>query len=99
MRPNKQQTTSEIINMRTYAFVGTIGLSTPLDIANRAITATDKLGGNSTSRYYLRADAKGRIYAHRITRKRTNETGLFCGYARGSDPDWLAEEIEGVANA
>lgn len=85
--------------MRTYAHVGTIGLSTPLAIAKRAIAAMDGLGGNGTSRYYLRADAKGRIYAHRVTRYRSDETGLFCGYNHKSEPDWLVEQIEGVANA
>lgn len=85
--------------MRAFVHIGTIGLSTPLQIANRAIAATDDLGGNSTSRYYLRADAKGRIYTHKVTKRKTDETGLFCGYVRSSDTDWIAEEIEGVANA
>ena len=75
--------------------VGTIGLSTPQEIAARAIHWADEASDNPGTKFTLHLDAKNKVRVMRIGQKRVMPEGWVATFTKRVDPDWLADEIRG----
>lgn len=76
-------------------YVGKLGTSHPLAIAERAIGVAEELSDSSKARFTVHIDSDDRIHATRCSGRKINPHGWIATFNRKSDPDWLAEEIEG----
>lgn len=79
-------------------FVGSIGGSSALAIAERAISFADSESRKAKARFVMHAEG-GRIHVKRLNDARyINPKGWVATFNKKSDPDWLADEIKGVCN-
>lgn len=80
-------------------FVGTIGLSSPAQLAARAISAADEMSERGArAKFLLRVDGKRRLRVSKPLDRKSDADGWVATFNKASDPDWLAEEIEGVSH-
>jgi len=78
--------------------VGTIGLSTPQQIAAKAIFYADDTSDNPGTRFALHLDARNRVRISRVAGRKVSPEGWIATFTKRADPDWLAEEIQGAGN-
>lgn len=78
--------------------VGTIGLSTPQQIAAKAIFYADDTSCNPGTKFALHIAARNRVRVSRIGGRKVPPDGWIATFTKRADPDWLAEEIEGASH-
>ena len=76
--------------------IGTLGQSSPLALAERAITAAEELAVKTVA-CALRVDENNRLWAVRVHGRPVNPHGWVATFNKKSDPDWLEEEIKEIA--
>lgn len=74
-------------------YIGKLGNSSPLAIAERAILAAEELGQNACA-CALRIDEHERLWAVRVNGRKVDPRGWIATFNKKSDPDWLEEEIK-----
>lgn len=77
--------------------MGNAAQTTPLKIAERAITLASQSSKTSKARFMLQMGADRRVWMERFSAGEVNPREWVATFTRSSDPDWLAEEIEGVS--
>ena len=77
--------------------MGSAAQTTPLKIAERAITLASQASKTSKEIFMLQMGADRRVWMERFSAGEVNPREWVATFTRSSDPDWLAEEIEGVA--
>lgn len=78
--------------------MGSAAQTMPLKIAERAITLASQASKTSKERFMLQMGADRRVWMDRFSAGEVNPREWVATFTRSSDPDWLAEEIEGVAS-
>lgn len=73
--------------------VGTIGLSTPQEIAARAIHWADEANDAPQTKFALHLGSRQKVLVTRVGHKKVMPDGWIATFTKRSDPDWLAEEI------
>lgn len=76
-------------------YVGKLGLSTAIEIAERAVNAADSMRVSSQARFALCLDDNARYHVIPWGGRVKPLPGWVATFNRKSDPDWLAGEIEG----
>lgn len=77
--------------------VGTLGASSALALAERAISVADAESMYSPA-FVLSVDRSKRLWARKRSEAAIKPSEWVATFNKKSDPDWLAEEIEGVAS-
>lgn len=77
--------------------VGTIGLSTPQEIATRAIHWADEANDAPQTKFALHLGPRQKVMVSRVKR-RVEPDGWIATFTKRADPDWLASEIQGASN-
>lgn len=78
-------------------YVGKLGTSSPLAIAERAIGAAEEMSQTSRAKFALYIDERERIHVLPCAKRVLPLHGWIATFNRKSDPDWLEEEIKAMA--
>lgn len=73
--------------------------TTPLKIAELAITLASQASNTSKARFMLQIGADRRVWMERFSAGEVNPREGVATFTRASDPDFLAEQIEYAARS
>lgn len=73
--------------------------TTPLKIAELAITLASQASNTSKARFMLQIGADRRVWMERFSAGEVNPREWVATFTRASDPDFLAEQIEYAARS
>lgn len=81
--------------MNDRMYVGEVGASSPLALAERAVRAAEELSVKTVA-CALHVDEHNRLWAKKVRGRPVNPHGWVATFNKRSDPDWLEEQIKEI---